>query len=116
MGLNYNEQESGGINKETDVTDDQESKEFFTDTNITDADTDDDMGLNDYAILKQNNVITGNQYDTSALTSITGGNQDDPANLTSTTVDSYKSSNVTPDKGHRKNLVESSPSIKYPIH
>ena len=45
MGINDNEQEPGGINKETVVTDDQEPKGFFTNTNV--ADTDTDMGLND---------------------------------------------------------------------
>ena len=45
------------------------------------------MGLNDYAILKQINVITGTQDDTSALTSITGGTKDDSSTLTSRTDD-----------------------------
>ena len=53
MGINNNYQKPGGINKNTDVTDDQESKEIFTNTNVTDSHTDADMGLNDYAILKE---------------------------------------------------------------
>ena len=57
------------------------------------------MGLNENFILKQINVITGTQDDHLALTSRTG--------------DTKKSSNVTPDKGHRKNLVASSPFQKY---
>ena len=36
--------------------------------------------------------------------------------FTSVTVDSNRLSNVTPDKGHRKNLVTISPLQKYPIH
>ena len=50
MGLNENEQELGGINKDSDVTDDQEPKEVITNANVTDADTDAGMGLNYYAI------------------------------------------------------------------
>ena len=57
--------------------------------------------------LKQ--IITGNQDDPSALTLITGGTQDEPSTLTSKTGDSKKASNVTPYKGHRKNLFASSP-------
>ena len=53
MSLNDNEQEPGCINKDTDVTDDQEPREFFTNNNVTDADTDADMGLNYYAIFKK---------------------------------------------------------------
>ena len=52
MGLNKNDQEPGGINKKYDVTDDQKPKENFTNTNVTDTDTDAEMGLNDDAILK----------------------------------------------------------------
>ena len=85
MGLNNNDQEPGGINKNTDITDEQEPKGNFTNTNVSEADTDDDMGLNDDTILKLNNVITVTQYDTSELTSRTGGNQDDSSSLTSIT-------------------------------
>ena len=46
MGLNYNVQEPGGINKDFNVTDYQEPGEIFTNTNVTDADTDSYMGLN----------------------------------------------------------------------
>ena len=53
MILNENDQEPRGMNANTDVTDDQESKVNFTNTNITDADIDADMGLNDDAILKK---------------------------------------------------------------
>ena len=52
MGLNENDQEPGGTNKNYYVTDDQKPKENFTNTNVTDADTDAEMGLNDDAILK----------------------------------------------------------------
>ena len=38
-------QEPVDINKDTDVTYDQESKEICTNTNVTDADIDSDMGL-----------------------------------------------------------------------
>ena len=62
------------------------------------------------------NVITGTQYYLSALTPIKVGNQDNPSTLTSGTSDSKKLSNVTPDKGHRKNSVISSPLKKYPTH
>ena len=62
MGLNYNEQEPVGISKDSNVTDDQEPKYFFTKANVTDADADADadadMVLNEYAILKQINAIT----------------------------------------------------------
>ena len=68
MGLNDNELKPGGINKYTDVTGDQESKEICTNTNVTDADTNADMGLNDYVILNKINVITGIQGHPSALT------------------------------------------------
>ena len=61
MGINDNEREPGGINKDNDVTDDQESKVIFTNTNVTDADTDTDVGLNNHAILKQINDITETQ-------------------------------------------------------
>ena len=74
------------------------------------------MGLNDYAIFKKINAITGTQYDTSASTAITGGTQYEYSTLISRIVDSKKSSNVTQYKGHRKNLVASSPFQKYPIH
>ena len=50
MGLNENEQEPYGINKESYVTDDQEQKYFSTIANVTDADNDADMGLNGYTI------------------------------------------------------------------
>ena len=60
------------------------------------------MGLNEYAVLKQINFVTGTQYDPSTFTSIT--------------CDSNKSSNVTPDKGNRKKLIASSPLRKYPIY
>ena len=46
MVLNNNYPEPGGINKNADVTDDQKSKENFTNTNVNDADTDSNMGLN----------------------------------------------------------------------
>ena len=52
MGINNNGQESGGINKNFDVTDEQEPREIFTNTNVTDSDTDTDMGLNNDAIFK----------------------------------------------------------------
>ena len=58
MSLNYYEQEPGGINKDSDGTDDQDSKAFFKNTNVTVADADSDMGLNNYAISKHINVIT----------------------------------------------------------
>ena len=61
MVLNYNEQEPGGINKYTDVDDDQEPRHFFTSTTVNDSDTDSEMGLNNYAILKQINVLNGTQ-------------------------------------------------------
>ena len=109
VGLNENEQEPGSINKDTDVTGDQEPKETSTKTNVTYADTDAEIGLKEYTILIQIDVITGNQDDPAALTSITGGTQGDPSTLTSRTGDSKKSSNVTPDKVHRKKLVASSP-------
>ena len=114
MGIDNNDQEPGGI-KNADVTYDQEPKEIVTNTNITYSDTDSDMGLNLYDIFKIK-VITGTQYYPSALTSRTGGTQDDPSALTSRTGDSKKSSNATPDKVHRKNLVTSYPLQKYPIH
>ena len=120
MGLNKNYQEPGGINKYVDVTDDQEPKEISTNTNVTDsdtdADTDADMGLNVDTILKQIKVITGTLYDPSALTSGTVGTQYAPSTLTSITGDSNKSSNVTADKGHRKNLFTISILRKDPIH
>ena len=62
------------------------------------------------------NVIIGTQDDPSAFTSIKSGTQDEPSTLTSRTGDSNKSSNVTLDKVHNKNLVTSSPLRKYPIH
>ena len=52
VGLKNNDQQLGGINRNDDVTDKQEPKENFTNTNITDADTDADMGLNNNGILK----------------------------------------------------------------
>ena len=51
-------------------------KNFFTNTNVTDADTDDAMGLNENVIFKKINVITGTQDDSSALNSRTGVTQD----------------------------------------
>ena len=53
MGLNQNYQEPGGINKNSDVTDDQEPNDMFTNTNLTYSDTDTEMGLNYDAILKK---------------------------------------------------------------
>ena len=53
MVLNYNQQDPGDINKYSNVTDEQEPKEFFTKSIVTDCDTDADMGLNDYAIFKK---------------------------------------------------------------
>ena len=50
------------------------------------------------------------------MTSRSGGTQDGPSTLTSRTGDSNKSSNVTLDKGHRKNLVTSYPLQKDTIH
>ena len=70
-GLNKNEQEPGGINKNADVTDWQQQKEISTTNNVTNVETDADMGLKDDAIFKKN-VITGTQYDPQELTSITG--------------------------------------------
>ena len=54
MGLNDNSQEPGGINKDTYVMDYQEPKQFFRNTNVTDDDTDSDMGLNNYSNKKTN--------------------------------------------------------------
>ena len=82
MGLNINYQQTGGINKNTDVTDDQEPKEISTNTNVTDADTDAKIGLNGDDILKKINVINGTQYDHSLLTSRTYGTQDYTPKLT----------------------------------
>ena len=73
------------------------------------------MGCNDNDIFKID-VITGTQDDPTALTSRTGGTQDYNSMLNSRTVYFNKSSNVTPYKGLRKNLVTSSPLQKYPIH
>ena len=82
------------------MTYDQEPKEIFTNTNVTDAETyaetDSGMGLNDNANPKK--VITGTQDGPSALTSKTGGTQADPSELTSIAGDYKKSSNMTPDK------------------
>ena len=61
-GLNKNDQEPGGINKNSDVTCDQEKKLFFTNTNVTDVDTDSGMGLYEYFILKQVIFITVTLY------------------------------------------------------
>ena len=52
MSLNYNDKVPGGINKNTNVTDDQEPKEIFTNKNVTYADTDTKMGSNNDAIFK----------------------------------------------------------------
>ena len=98
------------------VTDGQEPKEFFTNTNVTDADTDSDMGLNGDSILKHINDITGTQYYHSALTSRTCRTQGDTSTFSWRKGDSKKSSNVKPDKGHRKNLITSSPLQEDPIH
>ena len=49
IGRSENDQEPGGINKTTNVTHDQEPI-FFTNTNLTDADTDADMGYNQNGI------------------------------------------------------------------
>ena len=57
--------------------DDQEPKQFFRNTNVTDDDTDADMGLNNYAIFKRIKVSTETQDDISEFTSISGGTQDD---------------------------------------
>ena len=67
-------------------------------------------------IFKKINVITGTQDDTSASTSRKGVTQDNPPILTSRTGDSRKSSNLTPYKIHRKNLVTSYPLQKDPIN
>ena len=101
MGINDNGQGIGEINKNANVTDDKELGEIFTNSDVTDDGTDADMGLNNNTKPKQIDVITGTKYDNSLLTSRTG--------------DPKKSSNVTPDKGHMKNLVTSSPLWKYPI-
>ena len=61
-------------------------------------------------------IITGTQDDPSEFNSRTGGTQDDPPTLTLRTGDSKKSSNVTPYKSHRNNLVTSSLLQKYPIN
>ena len=66
------------------------------------------MGLNDDSILKNNNFITGTQDYPSVLTSRTGETQYHYSTLTSRKGNSKKPSNVTPYKGHRKNLVTSS--------
>ena len=116
VGLNYNEQEPGVINKKRWCNWWPRTKRNFHKTNVTDADTDSYIGLNDYAILKQVNVITGTQYDPSSLTLITGVTKDDPSMMNSRSGDSKISSNLTPDKGHSNNLVTSSPLIEYPIH
>ena len=78
MGLNKNDQEPAGINKTPNVTGDQEPKENFTNTNVTDADTDVGVDLNNDAIFRKINYITGTQDDPSLLTSRTGGTQDYP--------------------------------------
>ena len=54
-------------------------------------------------------VITGTQDDPLVLTLRIDETQDDPSVLTIRTGDSKKSSNLTPEKGHRKNLVTSYP-------
>ena len=74
------------------------------------------MGVNNNAISKQIKVITVTQDDFLELTSRIGGTQDHPSTLTSRTGDTKKSSNLTPDKGNRKNLVTSFPLQNYPIH
>ena len=50
MGLNDNDQQPVRINKNANVSDGQEREEIFTNTNVTDADTYSDMGVNDDAI------------------------------------------------------------------
>ena len=50
------------------------------------------------------------------MTSRTGGTLEDPSMMTSGTGDTKKSSNVTPYKGHGKNLVTSYLFWKNPIH
>ena len=114
--LNVNDQEPGCINKNDGVTDDQEQEEISTNINITDYDTDDYMCINKDSLLKQINVITGNQDDPSALNSRIYGTEDGPTTLTSITGDSKKSSNVTPNKVHRKNLVTIYKLQKNTIH
>ena len=52
IGINDNNQETGDINKYINVTVDQEPKEIFTNTNVTDDDIDAEMGLNDDSIFK----------------------------------------------------------------
>ena len=43
--------------QKNDVTDDQETEEIISNTNVTDADTDDEMGLKDDAILKTKKLL-----------------------------------------------------------
>ena len=50
------------------------------------------------------------------MTSVIGGTKDTLSTLTSRTGDSKKWLNLTPDKGHMKNLFASSPLRKDPIH
>ena len=74
------------------------------------------MCFNDNSILEQNKVINGTQYYPTSSTLRTGGTPYDPSTLNPRTGDSNKSSNVIPDKWHKKNLVTSSPLPKYSIH
>ena len=74
------------------------------------------MGFNNNTILEQINAINGTQDNPSELISRTYGTQYDLSTLISRTGNSKKSSNVTPDKGHKKNLVTSYKFQKYPIH
>ena len=49
MGINDNYQQPVQINKNANVSDGQEREEIFTNTNVTDAETYADMGVNDDA-------------------------------------------------------------------
>ena len=49
MGLNNNDQYIEEISKHADVTDDQKPRENFTNFDVTDADTDADISLNNDA-------------------------------------------------------------------
>ena len=51
--------------------------------NVTDAEIDYEMGLNNNAVLRQIYVITGTQDDPSALIPIIDGTKDDPSMLNS---------------------------------
>ena len=90
MGLNENDQESGGINKKVNLNDDQEPRKLFTITNVADAETDADMGLNYDVKPNKINFITGTQDDTSELNPRTGVTQDDTSVLNIRTSNSNK--------------------------